>query len=166
MRTVVAVLLIAVGGLVLAYLAWFTATAEAFFIFVVMLLIGAVVASVFVVAVLAILGVLAWWIALLVVTLAPAALLVGLSYAAALGFSRLKTKLKRDFPGHWHEGEASGRTAAERIAVSARSFDEANQMREELRGMAEDAHVKQHHGDCKDHCLEVTGAFDDAMLES
>jgi ABC-type multidrug transport system fused ATPase/permease subunit len=165
LRNVVAVVLIAAGGLLLAYLVWITATSKLFLTIFVMSIADAVVALVLVVAVLAILGVLAWWIALLVVVLTSAALLVGIYPALTFGLSRQKTKLREGFPSHWHDGEASGKTAAERLTAPS-SYDEAKRMSRELSRLTEEAHVRREHVDAEDQCLAFGIAFDDAFWDS
>lgn len=166
LRNVTAVVLIVAGGYVLAFLVWITATSKLFLTIFLMSIADAVVALVLVVAVLAILGVLAWWIALLVVVLTSAALLVGIYPALTFGLSRQKTKLREGFPSHWHDGEASGKTAAEHSVAPPSSSDEAKRIGRELGRLAEQTHVRREHVDAEDQCFAFGVAFDDASWDS
>jgi hypothetical protein len=75
LRNVVAVVLIAAGGFLLAYLVWLTFTSKYFLTVFLMSLVDAALALALVGAVLAVMGILAWWIALLVVVVGSGALL-------------------------------------------------------------------------------------------
>lgn len=166
LRNVVAVVLIAVGGFLLAYLVWITATSRFFVTLFLMSLIDAALALAVVVTVLAVMGVLAWWIALPVMVLGSGALVVAIYPAAIFSLSRLRSQLKEGFLSHWHEGEASGKMAAESLPAPPSSFDEAKRMRKQLGGLALETHIKQRPEDAEDQCLAFTIAFDDAFWDS
>jgi hypothetical protein len=160
------VMLIAAGGIIIAYLVWVTATSTAFVTISLMSLITAVFALVLVVAVLALIGALVWWIALLITVVVSGALFAGLYPVAKFGLTRLKTQLKEAFPSHWGEGEASGKMTAESLTAPPSSLEEARRMQKETGDLAEKAHVTQHHDDAGDLCPAFGLAFQDAFWDS
>jgi hypothetical protein len=166
LRDAAMIVLIAAGGFLLAYLIWVAATSKSFLAISLTSLVTAAVALVLVVAVLAVIGVLAWWAALTIAAVGSGAAFLALYPTAVFGFSRLKTQLKEASPGHWREGEASGKMAVEGLTAQLGSEDEAKRVRKELARLAEEAHVKQHHDDPEHGCLAFSMAFSDAFWEA
>jgi hypothetical protein len=159
MRNAFAVTLIAVGGLVVAFLVWVAATSKSFLARSVSWLVVAEVAMVLAVTVLAVVDVLAWWAAVPIAVVGSRMVFLALRRALPVSLSRFKAQLKEDAPAHWRAGEIEGRLAAESLSAVPTSRNEAIQMRDELIVLAERAHLEQEHTDGTDGCLTFHVAF-------
>jgi hypothetical protein len=159
--------LILVGLLLVLYLVWVAATSKTFVAISGTLLVAAIVAVVFVAAILGFAGLIPWWVALLLAVAGSAVFFFALVPAARFGLSRVERTLKAEHLDHWKDGESSAKGEVERLTRLPETAAESNLLGKELLRLAAERHALRHpHYGADEHCLAFDIAFMSGYPES
>jgi hypothetical protein len=135
------------------------------------LLMAALIAVVFISAILGVARRIPWWAAVVLATLGSAACFLALVPTVRFGLSRMERQLRSECPEHWQDGESSVRSEVERFAQLPQSTEEADRLRERLQRVAAEDHIQREpHRESRfgseTQCLAFDMAFTEAYWSS
>jgi hypothetical protein len=152
--------LILTGVPLVVFLVWVAATSKTFVAVSGTLLMTALVAVVFIAAILGFARLIPWWAAIALAVLGSALCLLALLPATKYGLSRIEHRLKTEEPEHWADGESCARSEVEQLARFPQSLEDGNRLREELLQHAAEGHARGFaHEDDLPFCLAFNMGF-------